>query len=82
VENQIRNALQYQLFSVMIEASTVMGPDGQHSTRSLQPQTEQVLRMRYHDIAKLQEGLDEIYGKGQYKLKAGNTGTMVHERHR
>jgi hypothetical protein len=64
----------------MIEASTVMGSDGQHSIRSLQPQTEQVLRMRYHDIGKLQEGLDEICGKGQYKLKAGNAGTMVLER--
>lgn len=67
---------------MLIEASTIMGSEDQHSTMSLQPWTEQVLRMRYHDIAKLQEGLDEIYGKGQYKLKAGNTGAMVLERHR
>lgn len=65
----------------MVEASTVMESDGQHSTNLLQPLTEQVLRMRYHDIAKLQEGLDEIYGKGQYKLKAGSTNTLVHEQH-
>jgi hypothetical protein len=51
-----------------------MGSDDQDSTGSLQPRTDQVLRMIYHDIAKLQEGLDKIYGKGQYKLKASNTG--------
>ena len=67
---------------MLIEASTVMGSNNQESTISLQPWTEQVLRMRYHDIAKLQDGLDEIYGKGQYKLKAGSTGAMVLERYR
>jgi len=55
---------------MLIEDPTVMGSEDQHSTKSLQPWTEQVLRMRYNDIAKLQEGLDEIYGKGQYKLKS------------
>jgi len=67
---------------MLIEASTVMGSNNQQSTISLQLWTEQVLRMRYHDIAKLQEGLDKIYGKGQYKLKAGNTSVMVLERYR
>jgi hypothetical protein len=38
--------------------------------------------MIYHDIAKLQEGLDKIYGKGQYKLRASNAAAMVLERHR
>jgi hypothetical protein len=40
------------------------------SAKSLQPRSEQVLRMRYHDMTKLEEGLNKIYGEGQYKLKA------------
>jgi hypothetical protein len=47
-----------------------MGSNDQPTTVSPQPQVEQVLRMKYHDMATLQKGLDNIYGPGQYRLKA------------
>jgi len=54
-----------------------MGSDNQQSTTSPQPQAEQVLRMKYHDMATLQKGLDKIYGKGQYKLRVSNIDAKV-----
>jgi hypothetical protein len=61
--------------------STIMGSNDQPATVSPQPQVEQVLRMKYHDMATLQKGLDNIYGLGQYRLKASNTGATFLERH-
>jgi len=54
-----------------------MQSDDQQATTSPQPQAEQVLRMKYHDMATLQKVLDKIYGKGQYKLRVSNTDAKV-----
>lgn len=55
---------------MLTEKPGIMGSADQLSTLSPPPQTEQVLRMKYNDMATLQEGLNKIYGHGQYKLRA------------
>jgi len=46
-----------------------MGPKSKQLVVPPQPQPGQILRMRYHDTAILQKGLDKIYGMDQYKMK-------------
>jgi len=55
-----------------------MGPKNNQLAVPPQPQPGQILRMRYHDTATLQKGLDEIYGMDQYEMKCRNDRWIVY----
>jgi len=46
-----------------------MGPKKKQLAVPPHPQPGQILRMRYHDTATLQKGLDKIYGEDKYEMK-------------
>lgn len=58
----------------LTKASTDIASNDQYSMQSIPRWIEQVLWERYHDISKLPEGLDGIYGAVQI-------GSKQHRRH-